>query len=55
MQKPQVHCGRQSGAGPRGAIGANHDFLVNNVDNYPGAKDDGNAWSFNVYYKDTSP
>lgn len=41
--------------GPRFVAAANHDFLVNNTDNYPGGKDDGQAWSHLVYYKDTSP
>lgn len=39
----------------RYVAGTNHDYLVDFVDNYPGGVDDGNPWSFNVYYKDTSP
>ena len=41
--------------GPRGANNTTHNYLVNNTDNYPGGKDDGNAWSYNIYYEDTSP
>lgn len=41
--------------GPRGVAAANHTFLVNQVDNYPGGKTDHHDWSFNVYYRDTSP
>lgn len=41
--------------GPRGVSATQHNYLINNTDNYPGGKDDGKSWSFNIYYQDTSP
>lgn len=41
--------------GPRYVATTNHDYLVNNTDNYPGGKDDGHPWSHNIYYKLYSP
>jgi hypothetical protein len=41
--------------GPRYVATSNHDYLVNNTDNYPGGKDDGHPWSYLIYYKLSSP
>lgn len=41
--------------GPRSAAAQNHTYLTTYTDNYPGGKDDGKPWSYNIYYKDTAP
>lgn len=41
--------------GPRSANATQHTYLVDNTDNYPGGRDDGVSWSYNIYYRDTSP
>lgn len=51
----QSHYGWNQNHGPRGAVAANHTWLKTFADNYPGGKDDGQPWSYNVYYKSTSP
>lgn len=51
----ESHYGWNESNGPRGVATANHNFLVNQVDNYPGGKSDNQNWSFNIYYRDTSP
>jgi hypothetical protein len=51
----QSYYGWNQNHGPRGAVAANNTWLSTYADNYPGGKDDGQPWSYNVYYKDTSP
>ncbi len=51
----QSYYGWNEANGPRYVATANHNFLVNQVDNYPGGKSDGQSWSYQIYYKDTSP
>ncbi len=51
----QSYYGWNEANGPRGAVAANHTFLVTNTDNYPGGKECPGGWSFNVYYQATCP
>jgi len=51
----QSYYGWNESNGPRGVATANHNFLPNQVDNYPGGKTDNHSWSYLIYYKDTSP
>jgi hypothetical protein len=51
----RTYYGWNESNGPRGTNTANHDFLVTQVDNYPGGKTDGQPWGYKVYFKATSP
>lgn len=51
----QSNYGWNQDHGPRGAVAANHTFLVDGTDNYPGGTTCPGDWSFNVYYQDTCP